>query len=424
MDVSTACLGERCPVHISNGDETTDTCSPAEKRATVQEIYAAAGICAKYMFWHIRRHFCGILMSQDLVYLKYPVENIMRVMSRFIFVLMTLCLFAACSERSDPGGEYGKVLEIKVAAVTAPKTPWYDMWRQFEEGVHTASGQRMQIKSYLLGQLGSEETHVANLRRNRIQMSGLSLQGAAAVVPEVAILTAPYLYDSYDEVNFIMDNYLKTPFQALFAEQGVVFLRWAEVGWTNVYGKRPYLTPDETKGVKLRSSNSLASQMFIQSIGADVVSLSFGEIVPSLQTGLIDGGSSGLIFYTFSGVSQEAQHMTLTQHAFDTGLFVANKSWYDSLDETQRRIIEDSLISSADARQIIRDLAVKITDAPQDYGITLHSIDENQRQHWKEASVENHKKLIEAIGGQAQYIYDQIQLGKRAFAERVQSQGG
>ena len=330
-----------------------------------------------------------------------------------------LVLLASCSkkEESETASQPTDVLEIKVAAVTAPKTPWYEMWRTFERGVHQASGNQMQVKSYLLGQLGSEETNVANLRRNRIQMSGLSLQGAAAVVPEVAVLTAPYLYDSYEEINYIMDNYLEAVFKKLFAAQGVEFLRWAEVGWTNIYGKRAYLTPADTKGVKFRSSNSLASQMFIQSIGADVVSLSFGEIVTSLQTGLIDGGSSGLIFYTLSGVSQEAPHMTLTQHAFDTGLYVANKSWYDGLSDGQRQIIQNSLTTSREARQVIRDLVAKIYQTPGDYGVVLHTLSDEQRAQWVAASEQNHAKLIATIGGEAQFVYDQIQAGKKAFAQ-------
>jgi len=200
-------------------------------------------------------------------------------MPRFLFITL-FCLIGLNATATET---------VRVSAVTAPGTPWHDGWLHFEEALK-GQPELLQPVFYLGGQLGSEEMALSQLRRGRIQMGGFSLQGASSVVPELGILMSPYLFDSLDEVDFTMDKYLLEAFDKLFAAKGLVLLSWAEVGWTSLYASTPLLSPADTAGLKLRSSNALASQLLVQSIGADMIPLTFADIMPSLQTGLIQGG--------------------------------------------------------------------------------------------------------------------------------------
>ena len=50
-------------------------------------------------------------------------------------------------------------------------------------------------------------------------------------------------------------------------------------------------------------------------VGADVIPLGFGEIVSSLQTGLIEAGENAVSLYARTGISDESPHFSLTKHA-------------------------------------------------------------------------------------------------------------
>lgn len=333
-----------------------------------------------------------------------------------LLLAITLSSAATASDRINHTNETG--LKARVVSITVPGTPWYEEWTHLKDQLSKISGNQIELQFYITGQLGSEESTLSQLRRGRVQLGGFSLQGASSVVPELDLLLAPYLFNSLEEVDFIMDNYLKQKFTQLFAEQGLILLNWAEVGWTNLYSREPILTANQAQHLKLRSSNALSSQRFIRSIGADMVPLPFYDIIPSLQTGLIQGGASGSILYAISGVPKEAPHLTLTRHSFDTGVILANKSWFDNLPPAQRKNLLKSLRTPSESRQAVRNSANRILENPEKYGITLHHLNTQQQLTWLNATKTNRQQLIEKINGEAAEISRIIEMGKQDFASK------
>jgi TRAP-type C4-dicarboxylate transport system substrate-binding protein len=307
---------------------------------------------------------------------------------------------------------------VRITAITAPVTPWADSWDYFAERLASDPEQDLQASFYLQGQLGSEESALSQLRRGRVQLGGFSLQGASSVVPELGILMSPFLFRSYAEVDFVMDRYLLQAFDQLFAARGLVLLGWAEVGWTSLYARAPLPAPASARGLKLRSSNALASQLLIRSIGADMVPMAFPDILPALQTGLIQGGESGAILYALTGLPRAAPHLTLTRHAFDTGMYLANREWLRSLRPEQQAHLRDSLMPTTDFRKLVRAYEARILEQPQRHGITLHQPDEEHMRQWLDATSNNRARLAAAIGGESESIQILLERGLRAFAAR------
>lgn len=303
---------------------------------------------------------------------------------------------------------------FRVTAVAAPGTPWFDSWVHFEAALDSYPQHQFRPRFYLTGQLGSEESALSQLRRGRVQMGGFSLQGASAVVPELGLLMSPYLFSNHAEVDYVMDHYLLAAFDDLFARRNLILLGWAEVGWTHLYGDRPLLTPDDAQGLKLRSSYALASQLFVQSIGADPITLPFPEIMPSLQTGLINGGESSGILYALTGMAQEAPHLTLTGHAFDSGMILANRNWFSGLESEQQQALRSSLMSVDQFRSSIRATESAVIADAQRNGITLHRPSASQLQEWRSATAANRATLASAIGGDAARINRVLNQGLRA----------
>lgn len=328
-------------------------------------------------------------------------------------LLWALCLpflLSACGPEPEP-------TEMKSVAITVPGTPWYEAWEITADRLQQRNSDLKPV-FYITGQLGSEETSLSQLRRGRVQVGGYSLQGASSIVPELGVLLAPFLFNSEQELDFVLDNYINPAFAPLFAEKGVVLMGWAEVGWTYIYGKQPILTPQDAAGLKLRSSNAVSSQLLIESVGANMVPLPFPDIMPSLQTGLISGGESGSLFYALAGIPKEAPHLTLTRHAFDTGMYLANRDWYLGLNEKQQQDLAFSLPRLEELRVMVRSDEKELLANPEQRGIQLHALSEQQLQAWREATFPNHQKLVDKLGGRSEQIYQVIQQGKAEFARR------
>ncbi len=339
---------------------------------------------------------------------------------QYAALLLAALLVAGCGVDSgveeDEGG-----LVIAVGAAGAPDTPWHEGWKRFERRVGEAAYPGLELQLFVNGQLGSEETILANVRRGRVQYAGTSLHGLSSVVPELSVILAPYLFESHEEADFVTDRYLTPLFTEMLAEQGLTFIQWSEVGWTHVYCREPRLEPEEFRGVKMRASTAIASQVFAATIGADNIPLSFDETLQSLQTGLVDCGQSGVGQYLLSGIAAEAPHYALTTHAYDSGVQFANSDWYEALPEGARRVLEEALDEQQENRDIVRRVIADQEREWQEAGrVAFYTLTDEQELLWREAAQGSHEKLLERIGGRAREVYALILAGKAEFAARRQ----
>lgn len=332
--------------------------------------------------------------------------------------MLAALLAAACGGDAGRQEDDGRLVVV-IGASGAIDTPWHDAWRRFERRVYEAGYPGLELQMSVNGQLGTEETIMAQARRGRIHYAGTSLHGMSSVVPELSVILAPYLFDSYDEVDYVTDNYLTPVFTEMLAARGLTFIQWSEVGWNHIYCREPRIEPGEFRGVKMRASTAIAPQVFTRRIDADNIPLPFDETLPALQTGLIECGQSGAGQYLLSGIAEEAPHYTRTGHAYDSGVQFANSQWYDALPEEVREVLANALDGQQENRDIVREvIAGQEREWQEAARVTFYELDEEQKARWREAAKGSHQELIDRIGGRAQEIYDLILVGKADFAAR------
>lgn len=314
-------------------------------------------------------------------------------------------------------GQEPKVIGT-VGATVAPGDIGDVIWNNYAKKVSDTSNGRLAVKLLIRGETGGEDGMMTALLRNRIQIASFSEAGMSRAVPEYGLLAAPYLFDTIGEWHFVLDNFLK-PFLAELTEaKGLTIANWQDVGWNNIYGKAPLLSPADTKGYRMRALSSNTSVMFLESIGADVIHLQRTELVTSLQTGLVDGGETALVLYARGGEATYAPHFTLTEHSRASGTSVFNKPWLDGLSAEDRKIIEGGYGTEDEQRAE----AARLYDAEMarlpGLGVTVHHLTPEQRSRFREATLANTRKLIDATGGRAQELYDLIQKGRAEFVKR------
>ena len=331
-----------------------------------------------------------------------------------LILAIAISLPAGCADK------HADRLKVRVTSLGIPDTPWHDFWLRFAATLEARDrAEEIDLDLFISGELGSEETALANLRRGRIQIGGFALQGVATLIPELNILLAPYLFDSRAQAAFVMDHYLTDAYAKLFAQKGLTLIQWSEVGWFYIYGKKPLLTPGATRGISMRASNALGSRYFAEAIGADLIPLSFAEVIPALQTNLIESGQTGVGMYTLAGIARAAPHLVLTRHAFDMGPILANKQWYDGLTDRHRRMIFDSIENVEVNRMLIRAaLDDYFRSSLPAMDVTVHDLTGEQQAEWRAVALPTHQSLLQDTGGQAELVYALVQQGKAEFRAR------
>lgn len=319
----------------------------------------------------------------------------------------------ACLALLWPTASFAEPLFGRAAAFAQPDSVWDREWQRVKAKL--AQQDEVRLDFFTRGERGGEEQILHDIRRGRAHLGGMSLQGLASIVPELNIAMAPYVFSSSEEVDFVYDHYLFEAFNGLFAEKNLVLLQWVEVGWNGVYAQTPIALPEDAKGLRLRGSPNPATQLFLAAIGADSIPLGSADLVPSLQTGLIEGGVSAVLFHYFL-TRRYARHLTLSRHSYDTGAIVANKAWFDGATERQREILRGAWGDPAAARAAVRSLADGAVQQMRDEGIEVRTPSEAELQSWRRATRNVAPELIARIGGASRTVHEAILAGKRAFA--------
>lgn len=338
---------------------------------------------------------------------------------RLTLITVLLSGLVAATAAGSAEAEDRKVMTI--GAYSVPNTPWDLNWQDVSAAFEANKDVGLDLELLVRGETGSSEERLNSLRRNRLQFVSSPLGSGAGMIPELAVLQLPFLFESTPEADFVLDEYALPKFQEMFAEKGIMFLRWTEAGSNNLFGDRPFLTPDTVKSFPMRVQTTKASSVYFEGLEADAVYMSSNDILQSLQTGLINGGEAVTIFYWMTGIFTEATHFTLTGHAIEPSSILLNKKFWDGLSPAQKNLVSTAYPGPKAARNRVREWMAKVEEDLPGLGVTLHRLNDEQRAAWTTQAQSSYAAILESIGGEAEDIYNLVLEGQAAYA-RSQSE--
>lgn len=314
--------------------------------------------------------------------------------------------------------------EVSVAGITFPGTITDRQWNVFTANIAEQAAPPLALKMMIRGEAGSEETMLQAARRGRIQLAAPSLAGATSLVPELAVLQLPFLFDSPEQMDWIYDDVLPGEFRTAFAERGLVFLHWIDSGWLGFYGPTSFADPSAVEGVKLRTAPTDAARLTAQVLKADAIYVPYPEIVQALQTGLIEGGMTSDYGFVTGGMAEEVQVFTLTRHGYDTGMMLANADWYGALSESNQRLFMQAYGDTSDFRNRSRAYTSgELMMLPERAGTRVIELSTAEREKWFTATRPAHRALLDRVGPPAEALYAVIEEAKARFGSHDRANG-
>jgi len=172
----------------------------------------------------------------------------------------------------------------------APKGSSYNKHLQvMGEEWRKAPGGGATLTIYPDGTMGSEADMVRRMRLGQLQAALVTTSGLSEIEPGVAGLQAmPKVFRTLEEVDYIeakMEPMLEKRLEA----KGFVVLFWSDTGFVRFFSKQPVVSPDDMRKTKLFVAASRPAEADIyRYVGCHPVPLEVADILPSLQTGLID----------------------------------------------------------------------------------------------------------------------------------------
>ena len=228
---------------------------------------------------------------------------------------------------------------IKFATLAPEGTTWMNVMREYDAAVRKESKGKLGFKIYSGGVQGDEKDILRKIRLGQLHSAGITGVGIGEIAPIARILDSPFLFNSYEEVDYVFQNF-ETEFSTAFKNSGYILLGWAEVGFVYVFTNSPIYRKEDMKNVKMWmwEGDPIAEATF-KSLGITPIPLSITDVLTSLQTRLIDG------FYTSPLAAIGLQWWTRVKYIFSVpladaaGAVVISKKMFDQLPPDLQEIL-------------------------------------------------------------------------------------
>ncbi|MCB9538394.1 MAG: TRAP transporter substrate-binding protein [Myxococcales bacterium] len=292
--------------------------------------------------------------------------------------------FVAPSVGAAADGE----INLKLATVAPARTPWADLLKRYRKAVQKGTDGKVKVRVYLNGIKGDEQSSVRQVYKGTLQGAGVSTGAMATLVPELSVLELPYLFDSYDEADRILDGPARPLIEKLLEAKGFKLLMFSENGYRSFGTKKGFIkTPADLKAVKMRSQENQVHVETYRALGASPVTISVGEVASSLQTGVVDGFDNTPLFTQAAGWNQQVEYYSVSRHIYQPALIVVNKAWFDGLDpEVQKAIVEPALGLEKKGRKAVRALEPLLLKNLEKGGTKVYELTEAERDAFRKAT--------------------------------------
>lgn len=180
-------------------------------------------------------------------------------------------------------------------------------------------------------------------------------------IKEIDLLALPYLFDSYDHWEKVIDGEVGQEMADLINEKSnndFKLIGYWTAGVRHYYGKKPLESIDDLKGMTIRTQTSGVVAEYWQNIGAVPTSVAWGELYQALQQNVVDSAENAYPYFVQQNhhKTDNGKYTTETGHDYTTRFLLVNGEKFDSYTQEQKDIILKAAKASVEAeRQSLYD---------------------------------------------------------------------
>ena len=201
----------------------------------------------------------------------------------------------------------------------------------------------------------------------------------ADYVGDCAVLVGPMLYNNDDEYNYVMESDLVQGIKDKLAEENIHILdTHYSFGYRSVVTNKDVRTPDDLKGVKLRSTTASLFIKTIEALGATPVPMSFTECLSAISSGVVDGFEGSTSTLAGAGAPYElVKKVALTNHFIATRWLFMPEDLYQSIPTKWRDILDQCALECGvwEQTSCAEDEQVQIDKMASENGVTWNEVD-------------------------------------------------
>lgn len=261
---------------------------------------------------------------------------------------------------------------LKIATLAPDGSSWHKAFKQVARDVKEQTDGRIALKIYAGGVMGDEPAMVRKMRTGQLDGAAVTNVGLGEINAQLLMLQLPLLFRNNDELDRVRGA-MSSKFEGLLDAAGFRLSGWGDVGFTYLFSNSPIKKPADAKATKMWVwASDPVSREVMKVAGINAIPLDLPDVLPSLQTGVIDAfmnspyGAIALQWYT------KAAYITNLKLAVTIGGSVMTTTAWNKLSDADKQIIQDIAHAKHGALLTrIRKDNTKAVDALKDKGMEV-----------------------------------------------------
>ena len=272
-----------------------------------------------------------------------------RVFALFLATLIVISMVGcggtpseASGDGGDGGGADGDTVVIRVNSAfnsaTVDETANGKAALAFVDAVAERTDGKYEIKLFMDSQLGgSTDQVVGGLQTGAFEMCTKAVGDFGEFTDAFMPFNFPYMYSDPAVIDGPVGDRIR---QDCIDDVGIRILAFTELGYRHVTNsKHPIKTPDDMKGLKIRTMNDPYQIAAMEALGASATPMSYSEVFTSLQTRVIDGQENPCQNIWTDKLYEVQDYMTLTKHSYTIQMIGISEAYFQTLPEDVQQIL-------------------------------------------------------------------------------------
>ncbi len=275
---------------------------------------------------------------------------------------------------------------------TGDTSTWAQAGYYFNALMQESTGGKVQVNVYAGEQLTNGD-QVAGIQAlmdgNTLQVSLHSNLIYANFDPRFNVVSLPYIFETYDDVDAVMSGEGGQALKDVLSEYGLVCEGIAENGFRQITNsKKPITSVSDLSDIKMRiCSNDLCAEVY-KEWGCDATVMNWSETYTALQQGTVDGEENPETAIDSASVQDVQDYISLWNAYYDCLFFCINGNAYNQFTDEQKAVIDANAAKAVEYQKTINRenvdaLVAQWTESGDMEVTTLDQIDSDS---FKEAS--------------------------------------
>ncbi len=251
--------------------------------------------------------------------------------------------------------------------------------KQFKEEVESKTNGAVTVQLYPSGQLGGDADLINSiaLDSGTVDIIITDASNFATYEPKMGISALPFQFSDFDEAWAFMDSDVEAAAEEGLLSQNMRVLAHYCNGFRCVTNsKGPIETPDDMKGLLIRTPENPVIMATMTALGANPQPLSFSELYQALQQKTYDAQENPIPVIYNNNLYEVQEYLSVTNHIYSGMCFTIAESSWNKLSADQQAIVEAAAKASADYdRQLNKEQTESLVASLEEKGMKINNPD-------------------------------------------------